>query len=1032
LQTDPGLLPTVAALGHRSQLSVPLMRDTGTLGAITIGTAEPGGFSDSQVELLKTFAEQAVIAIGSAETYRALQTRTAELQESLEYQTATSDVLKVISRSTSDLKPVFESVVATAVRLCQADQAVIYRLQDGAYRWAASESNTAEYDKIEREVAILPGEGTLVGRVALQGRPVHILDAWTDPLYEAKDDARVGGIHTLLGVPLLHNGEVIGVIGLARRRIEPYTEAQIQLVSTFADQAVIAIGTAHLIADQREALEQQTATADVMQVINASPGDLAPVFNVILEKALHLLGSDFGTLWSYDGQDQHIAAARGIPPALTEFSAKNLARGLSPAVRQAIETRRVVHQLDVRDEEGYRSGHPAPRAFVDLGGARTLVIVPLVNDQIVHGTIHIYRQEVRAFTDKQIALLENFAAQAVIAMENARLLREQREALERQTAMAEVLQVINFSPGNLAPVFDAMLEKAMRLCGAAFGILRRYDGERLSMLAASGVPEAFAEYSARNAPLLMPGTVIAEALKSGRPGQSLDVRDGLGYRSGEPSVRALVELGGARTVLHVPLVKDQHPIGLFTLYRQEVRTFAEKEIVLVASFATQAVIAMESARLLNELRARTEELAQRQAELRVTFENMTDGVAMFDETQQLAAWNRKFQQILELPDGFLEQRPLFAVYLRYLAEHGEFGADADPEAEIRRVTSRIGEQYVLERGRPGRRMIEIRQNPVAGGGFVLIYADITERKRNEAEIAAARDAAEEAARTIEAAFRDLKTAQANLIQAEKLASLGQLTAGIAHEIKNPLNFVNNFSDLSGELLDELLAAVAPAKLDLAPELREEIDDITTTLKGNLEKIAQHGRRADSIVKNMLLHSRSGPSERRPIDLNAAVEEALNLAYHGARAETPGFNITMEKHLDPHAGSIDAFPQEFVRVLLNLIGNGFYAAHKRAERNGGEGFEPTLTLTTRDLGPQVEIRVRDNGAGIPPDVKDRIFEPFFTTKPAGEGTGLGLSLSYDIVVKQHNGYLTVESETDAFTEFAITMPRRMAANAGVRA
>jgi signal transduction histidine kinase len=258
-----------------------------------------------------------------------------------------------------------------------------------------------------------------------------------------------------------------------------------------------------------------------------------------------------------------------------------------------------------------------------------------------------------------------------------------------------------------------------------------------------------------------------------------------------------------------------------------------------------------------------------------------------------------------------------------------------------------------------------------------------------------------------------------------MASLGQLTAGIAHEIKNPLNFVNNFSELSADLLDELQEAVAPDRLVMADNLRAEIDELTATLKGNMEKIAEHGRRADSIVKNMLLHSRSGPGEHRMVDLNATVQEALNLAYHGARAATPGFNITMETRLDPRAGEVDMYPQEMTRVLLNLIGNGFYAAHKRAEAAGNHGFAPTLWLTTRDLGDEVEIRVRDNGTGISEAARDRIFEPFFTTKPAGEGTGLGLSLSYDIVVQQHGGRLTVDSEPDAFTEFVIRLPRIVA-------
>ena len=234
------------------------------------------------------------------------------------------------------------------------------------------------------------------------------------------------------------------------------------------------------------------------------------------------------------------------------------------------------------------------------------------------------------------------------------------------------------------------------------------------------------------------------------------------------------------------------------------------------------------------------------------------------------------------------------------------------------------------------------------------------------------------------------------------------------------------------LLDELHDAVASNGIIITAELRSEIDELTATLKGNLEKIAQHGRRADSIVKNMLLHSRSGPSEHRAIDLNTAVEEALNLAYHGARAETPGFNITMEKELDPRTGEADLYPQEFTRVMLNLIGNAFYAARRRAEETPDKRFEPTLRLTTRDLGEQVEIRVRDNGTGIPTDIRDKLFQPFFTTKPTGEGTGLGLSITYDIVTKQHGGTISVDSEVDAFTEFVITLPRRMFATDGDRA
>ena len=267
---------------------------------------------------------------------------------------------------------------------------------------------------------------------------------------------------------------------------------------------------------------------------------------------------------------------------------------------------------------------------------------------------------------------------------------------------------------------------------------------------------------------------------------------------------------------------------------------------------------------------------------------------------------------------------------------------------------------------------------------------------------------------------ELRTAQDRLVQTEKLASLGQLTAGIAHEIKNPLNFVNNFSALSAELIDELDETLAPAPLD--QKMRGDVGELTQMLKSNLEKVVQHGKRANSIVKNMLLHSREGSGEQRPADINALLDESLNLAYHGARAEKPEFNITLRRDLDPDAGTINVFPQEITRAFINLISNGFYAASKRKAENGEADFEPVLSAATKNLGNHIEIRIRDNGTGIPPEVKDKIFNPFFTTKPSGEGTGLGLSMSHDIIVKQHGGSIDVETEPGLFTEFKIVLPR----------
>jgi two-component system, NtrC family, sensor kinase len=463
---------------------------------------------------------------------------------------------------------------------------------------------------------------------------------------------------------------------------------------------------------------------------------------------------------------------------------------------------------------------------------------------------------------------------------------------------------------------------------------------------------------------------------------------------------------GYRTMLGIPLLREQTLIGIISMNRTRVEPFTDKEIELATSFADQAVIAIENARLFEELR-------DRQAELRVTFDNMGDGVVMFDAGGRLAAWNRNLQDMIELPDAFLAGRPSRAEYFRYLADRGEF-VSADLEAQLGRTVDDTGLAIRYERTRPDGRVIEVRRNPVPGGGFVLIYSDITERKRAEEAIRAARDAAEKA-------LRELQTAQASLVHAQKMAALGQVTAGIAHEIKNPLNFVNNFAGLSVELLDELKEA-ARAVSALDPAKCAEIVETTRLLTGNLEKIVEHGRRADGIVRSMLQHSRGGSGDWQAADLNALVEESINLAYHGARAQDPNFDIALEHDLDSNLAPVDIVPQELTRVLLNLIGNGFYATNKRSRESDG-AYRPALKVTTREFGEGVEVRVRDNGVGIPFENRDKLFQPFFTTKPTGEGTGLGLSISYEIVTQQHGGTITVESEVGTFTEFTVRLPRR---------
>ncbi len=991
------------------------------------------------------------------------------LDELLAQQTATADVLKVISRSNFDLQTVLETLIKSAVELSGANRGSIFLREGDVFPLKAASSTTPEFLQYWAANPAKAGRGSATSRVIASGKVEIIPDVLDEPDIKMPSGS-LSRIRAALGVPMLRDDKVEGVLVLTRPEPGPFTKSQIDLVQTFADQAMIAIENARLFdevqtktAGLQESLQHQTATSEVLAVISRSPGELNPVFQTILASATNICDAQFGLLLLYENGGFRCASMFNLPPAFAETFSRNPVINPPPIdpLGRLIATRQLVHVVDVKEEPAYLINFPPIVELVELGGARSLLLVPMLREKSLVGVIAIFRQTVHAFSDKQIDLVTSFGSQAVIAIENARLLSELRErtddlseSLQHQTATSEVLKVISRSPGELDPVFQTILTSATAICDAQFGnlfVVHEDGGFRCASL--FNLPPAFADAFSRN-PVIYPPPIdpLGRVIATRQLVHVVDVRQEPAYVTGFPPIVELVELGGARTVLLVPMLKEDDLVGVIAIFRQTVLPFSDKQIDLVRSFASQAVIAIENARLLNETKEALERQTATADILKVIASSPSNVQPVFEAIAERSKRlvDALSTTVFRLEDGVMHLRAFTStdpeadatLKAMFPAPLSNFSwGEAISSGEIHRVVDtelEIEGMRELARLRGFRSMLFVpllRDRKPIGviavtrdepGPFIEHHVQLLQTFADQAVIAIenVRLFDEVQARTGELSLSldELRTAQDRLVQTEKLASLGQLTAGIAHEIKNPLNFVNNFSALSGELIDELNELLGSTALD--GKVREEIDELALMLKGNLEKVVQHGKRADLIVKNMLLHSREGSGERRPADINTIVEESLNLAYHGARAEKSGFNITLQRDLDPSAGVVDLYPQEITRVFLNLISNGFYAANKRREA-GDNGFEPLLTATTKNLGNRVEIRIRDNGTGIPADVKEKMFNPFFTTKPAGEGTGLGLSMSHDIIVKQHGGRIDVETEPGAFTEFIITLPRAAA-------
>jgi GAF domain-containing protein len=1035
--------------GARSALVVALRQAGSLCGAITIYRKEVRPFSASQVALLRHFADQAVIAIQNTRLFN--QTR-----EALERQTATADILKVIASSPSDVQPVFDAIAESANRLVGGYSTAVFRYIDGIQHLAAFTPTNAAADEVLKSTFPTPIANIPLAHRSkiLSGETAQIHDTETGEEFQVRL-GRARGFRSAMLTPLMHQGLAIGIISVTRRETGGFADHHVQLLRTFADQAVIAIENTRLFNETREALERQTATADVLKVIATSPSDVRPVFEAIAARAKSLVGGFSSTVFRFIDGVAQLEAFTPTTPEADEVLMSTFPRPVEDyapfRLTQAGEVMQIPDTEALTDEIG---------DIARARGFRSMVFAPLMNKGASIGFIAVTRVQPGSFSDHHVQVLQTFADQAVIAIENARLFdevqaktRDLEESLQQQTATADVLKVISRSAFDLQTVLDTLVSSAARLCEAEMAFIMRRDGDLYRAGAAVGFTDEYIKFLEDHPITPNRGTMTGRAVIERRAVQTPDVAADPEY-----TMRESTTLAGQRTALGVPLLRENEPIGAIVIARKRVQEFTEKQIELVSTFADQAVIAIENVRLFEEVRAKTRDLE----------ESLQFQTASADVLKVISRSPDKLQPVLDVIVETSRELCGSDASTIFLQGDGGFHVAAvsgSPPAHLQHL--RANPQTISQPGSVLSRMAHEKRTlhyanvmddpefargvtglggprallsvPLLSDGQVIGAITLRQshlRPFSQRQIRAIETFADQAviaisnvrlfdevqARTRDLAksLDDLRTAQGRLIQTEKLASLGQLTAGIAHEIKNPLNFVNNFSALSVELTDELNDLLKQATL--ADKLRGEVGELTALLKDNLGKVVQHGKRADSIVKNMLLHSREGSGEHRPADINALVDESLNLAYHGARAEKPQFNVTLQRDFDPDAGMIEVFPQEITRVLLNMITNGFYAVTKRKTDDGGAGFEPLVTASTRGLSDHVEIRIRDNGTGIPTDVKEKMFNPFFTTKPAGEGTGLGLSMSHDIIVKQHGGTIDVDTEPGVFTEFTIVLPR----------
>jgi GAF domain-containing protein len=1015
----------------RTILGVPILKGDDLLGVMLIYHAEKvRPFTDKQIAMVETFADQAAIAIENVRLFEAEQQRSRELSESLEQQTATSEVLQVISSSPGDLQPVFATMLEKAVRICDAKFGNIHRWDGEALHIVAAHNTPAAFAEFRRRLPNRPNPKSASGRMAATKTAIHVADLAADQSYiEQLDPSTVaavelGGVRTVLVVPMLKEDELIGAFTLSRQEVRPFTDKQIALVTSFASQAVIAIENTRLLSELRESLEQQTATSEVLSVISSSPGELSLVFQAMLDSAVRICEAKYGQMFLYDGKEFRAVGTKDLPTAWAEFlKHNNIPPHRVTPLGRALITKQVVHIADVRTHDGYIQRHPGMVAIVELGGARTLMIVPMLKENEMVGAIGIYRQEVRPFTVKQIELVQNFAAQAVIAIENARLLSELRqrttdltESLEQQTATSEVLRVISSSPGDLQPVFESVLANATRLCEATFGILTLHEGgRRFRIVAMHNAPAAFADIRRREPVIeLGPETPLVRAATTKAAIQVADFAEEVGgYKLRDSSI-VLRDLGGARTLLTVPMLKENEAIGAISIYRQEVRPFTDKQIALLTSFASQAVIAIENARLLSELHQRTDELGRSVGELRALGEVSQAVNSTIDLETVLSTIVAKAVQLSGTEAGAIY---VFDDLQREFHLRATYGMDEELIDALARQHIGLDEPNItpaLAQGEPIQ-VPDVREGVPSAINEVILRAGfrallVAPLLRGEEVIGLLvvrrRTPGAFAQNTVEL----MKTFAAQSVLAIQNARLfheiedkgrqlevasrhkSQFLANMSHELRTPLNAILGYTEL---ILDSIYGE-APEKM-----------------RGVVERVQTNGKHLLGLINDVLDMSKIEAGQVTLSLSDYSLSDLVQGVYVAVEPLAAKKNLALKTKIAPSLPAGHGDERRLSQVLLNLVGNAIKFTDK-----GEVAIEASLA------DGSFRVAVRDSGPGIAAADQAKIFEEFqqvdnTLTRQKG-GTGLGLAISKRIV-EMHGGRILVDSELGKGATFTIWLP-----------